>query len=339
MVALSEYESIKQILSEFDGITNEEAYANIFARRMMKPIPGTSGEFYGCNHRIDMLPFIQSLITNIPKGGEIFDVGAGAGDVVDFALKDAPMGTVVNIEEPNASLINSYIMKLKNYNNLHPGITYGGYLQDYYQETKNAILPKQPQSLILAMHMIYHLTDFTHQNIQPEKDIIDAFTFLYELLAPGGSIFIAYADLLDSETGIAVCGLAEKYFREYYPKGCYADNLISIYKARNKILGPKGLIKNHLTERFPGINISFRSERRMCHFFGKSKADIAVLALATELCSSDSDLFDLTKLQFCLNYILQYSSQIGLQKEMGNVPQKGLWRANEPHVIAIITKE
>lgn len=55
--------------------------------------------------------------------------------------------------------------------------------------------------------------------------------------------------------------------------------------------------------------------------------------------NSDKSAFDTTKLQFCLNHVLQNSSQIGLQKEVGNVPQKGLWRANEPHVIAIITKE
>ena len=77
----------------------------------------------------------------------------------------------------------------------------------------------------------------------------------------------------------------------------------------------------------------------MCHFFGESKADIAVLALATELCSSDSREFDLTKLQFCLDYVARHPHQIGLQKEVGNVTQKGLWRANEPHVIAIIKKE
>ena len=290
---------MKKILSEFNGITNEEAYVNIFTKRMMKPIPGKNSEFYGCNHRIDMLPFIQVLIENMPEGGEIFDVGAG--EVVDFALKNAPMGTVVNIEEPNKSLMRAYKQRLQNHKNLRLGITYDGYLQDYYRKKTQVVLPQKPQNLILVMHMIYHLTDFTQQNIQPEKDIIDAFSFLYGLLAPGGSIFIAYADLLNSETEVAVCGLAEKYFRKFYPKEHYADNLIAIYKARNKILGPNGLIKKYLTEQFPEINISFQSERRMCHFFGKSKADIAVLALATELCSSDSHLFDLKKLQFCLN--------------------------------------
>lgn len=332
------YCDFDKIQREFDGITNEEAYVNIFARRMMKPVPGRNSEFYGCDHRIDMLPFILDLIAKMPENGQIFDVGAGAGDVVDFALKDAPNGTVVNIEEPNTTLIKSYLKKLESHRNLRPGITYNGLLQDYYQGNRQAVFPKQPQNLILAMHMIYHLTDFTSRTIKPEDDLIEAFSFLYELLAPGGSIFIAYADLLDSPAGTAVCGLAEKYFRHSYPKEYYADNLIAIYKTRNRILGENGIIGNILANRFPKTRVSFRSEWRMCHFFGESKGDIGVLALATELCASDNENFDLEKLRFCLDYVSSQPEQIGLQKEERNVPQKGLWRANEPHVIATITK-
>jgi len=340
MIDLSaEKESFEKTLQEFDGITNQEAYVNIFSKRMMKPVPGRNSEFFGCNHRLDMLPFIQKLISKIPEHGQVFDVGAGGGDVVDFALKNAPKGTVVNIEEPNSSLIKAYLEKLKCHHNLISGIAYEGFLQDYYLGKKQPITPMRPQNLILAMHMIYHLTDFTHQNIKPEEDLIDAFSFLYELLAPGGTIFIAYADLLDSPEGTAVCGLAEKYFRNFYPDECYANNLIEIYKARNRMLGVNGLIVNHLSKRFKNTKVSIKSERRMCHFFGESKSDIGVLALATELCSSDSHKFDLTKLEFCLDYVLRHPNQIGLKKEEGNVSQKGLWRANEPHVITMITKE
>lgn len=167
---ISEQKSFEKVLHEFDGITNEKAYVNIFAQRMMKPVPGKSGEFLGCNHRMDMLPFLQGLIKTLPKDGQIFDVGAGAGDVVDFALKDAFKGTVVNIAEPNATLIRSYLQKLESHNHLRSGIAYEGCLQDYYQGKKRAIFPEQPQNLILAMHMIYHLTDFTCPNIHPEED-------------------------------------------------------------------------------------------------------------------------------------------------------------------------
>ncbi|MDP1835738.1 MAG: hypothetical protein Q8K75_07400 [Chlamydiales bacterium] len=333
----AETELFEQTLQEFQSISNEEAYVKIFSQRMMKPVPGKNCEFFGCNHRIDMLPFVQRLVKNLPTDAHIFDVGAGAGDVVNFALKDAPVGTVINIEEPNCSLLESYVEKVATHDHLRLGIAYNGYLQDYYQGTK-AVLPSPPQNLILAMHMIYHLTDFTCQNITPEEDLLDALSFLYDILAPGGSILVAYADLLENSQGAAVCSAAEKYFREVYPKECYADNLISIYKARNDLLAPNGSVVQHLAQRFPKTKPALKSEWRMCHFFGESIADLGVLALATELCSSDEQLFDLNKLQFCFDYISHQGELIGLQKEEGNVVQKGLWRANEPHVISVITK-
>jgi hypothetical protein len=74
--------------------------------------------------------------------------------------------------------------------------------------------------------------------------------------------------------------------------------------------------------------------------FGLEQApNLAVLALATELCPPDNNKFDIEKLQFCFDYISHNADRIGLQKENNDVPQKGLWRGNEPHVIAVITKE
>ena len=134
------------VLKEFQNLTNAQAYVHIFSKRMMKPIPKHPGEFLGTDQRSDMLPYIQRLVLTLPKNAEVFDVGAGAGDVVEFALKDAPSGTRVNIEEPNRDLIKAYSEKLKHYPNLKPGIAYEGFLQDYYTGKKRALLPKQPQT-------------------------------------------------------------------------------------------------------------------------------------------------------------------------------------------------
>lgn len=330
---------VEKVLEEFKGLTNDEAYVHVFSKRMMQPIPDHEGEFFGTDQRLYMLPYIKELVSHLPPNSQILDVGAGAGDVVDFALKDSPKGTIINIEEPNPALIQTYVEKVKSYPNLRVGRVCNKPVQDYYQGTHIEEFPKNSQNLVLSIHMIYHLTDFKNPKINPEKDLIDAISFLYGCLIPGGSIFIVYADLLDSPEGGAVCGLAEKYFRQKYPHECYADNLVSIYKARNHLLGPKGTIANILSKHYPKTSPKLKSVRRKSHFFGKSIEDIAVLALATELCPSDSNQFDLSKLQFCLDYIKQNPERIGLVKEEGNVPQKGLWRADEPEVIASITKE
>lgn len=334
----SEIASFEAVLQEFNGLTNEQAYLHVFSQRMMQPVSGRLGEYMGCDQRIDMMPTLQNLVKRVPENGQIFDVGAGAGDVVDFALKNVAKGTIINIEDPNPALLEEYLKKLDAYQ-LKRGIAYKGPLQDYYQGTQLKKPPQTPQNLILAIHMIYHLTDFTQPEIDPQKDLIDAFSFLYSLLAPGGSMFIVYADLLETPKGAAVCSVAEKYFRHYHPNEPYADNLISIYQARNQLFGPQGSIATILTQRYPHTHPSLHSVRNITHFFGKSVTDIAVLGLATELCPSNNAKFDITKLQFCLDYVLQHPNQIGLQKEESDVPQKKLWRANEPQVLAIITKE
>lgn len=325
----------ERVLQEFEGITNAEAYIKIFKERLMKPVPGRVAEFYGCNNRIDMLPHIQNLVLNLPQGGQIFDVGAGAGDVVDFALKDAAPGTTINIVEPNHHMFEEYIQKIHKYPHLRLGTPYNGRLQDYYQAIQQAERPSQPQNLILAMHMIYFLTDFMDENIHPREDLIEAFSFLYELLAPGGSIFVAYADL-EYES---VASLTDKYLRTLFPNEKYADNLESIFRARNEVLGPNGTIAHELQKRFPGTKPILHSKWRMCHFFGESAADIAALGLISELNSFNEEKFDMRKLRFCLDYIMQNPDHVGLKIEDGPVPQRGLWRTNQPHITAIITKQ
>ena len=337
-VSPDEKASFKEALREFSGLTNEEAYVHVFSKRMMVPVPDKPGEYFGNDQRPDMRPSLQKLIAEVPEKGQLFDVGAGAGDVVDFALKDIAKGTVINIEEPNSALVKKYLKKLKDYE-LKVGTVYEGPLQHYYEGKRQGIFPRLPQNLILAIHMFYHVTDFTQYKIDPLSDLTEAVSFLYSLLVPGASLFIAYADLLDSPKGEAVCGMAEKFFRSQYPNECYADNLISIYQARNELLGTQGTIANILAQRYPHTKPIFHSERHLTHFFGKSLADIAVLGLAGELCPSDDKIFDLAKLEFCIDYVSQHPDRIGLKKEERDIPQKGLWRANQPQVLATITKK
>lgn len=340
MRTLSQEEQVhfKEVLDEFSGLTNEEAYVHVFSKRMMKPVPNRIAEYYGSDQRIDMLPFLKCLVNKLPDNGQVFDVGAGSGDVIHFALQYAPKNTVINIEEPNSILIKNYLQTLKRYPHLRAGIVYDGPLQSFYRSQTMKQCPAPPQNLILAIHMIYHLTDFTTPQIDPENDIIEAISFLYELLTPGASLFIVYADLLGHAHTKAVCSMAEMYFREKYPHDYFADHLVSIYKARNHLLGPKGQIETDLKKRFPYTRPKLTSELRKTHFFGESVADIAVLGLATELCLANKDKFELAKLQFCLDYVSRHPESIGLVKETGNVPQKGYWRANEPQVIATLTK-
>ncbi len=332
MPSEEEVHSLERTLAEFKSLTNEESFARAF-QRIVEPIPGNPLEFYGSDQRIDLAPVLSKLVAKLPPNATVFDVGAGTGDVVDYALKNAPSGTTIHLEEPNPLLIKDYLQKLEKYPHLKKGSVYTGYLQDYY--TKNASPPEKPLDLILAIHMIYHLTDFTAPSIDPEKDLIDALSFLYGRLAVGGSIFIVYAS---NPEGRAIENLSEEYFRSAHPRQPYADNLNAIYMARNKLLGPKGSIAAALAERFPHTKPTLHSELRSTHFYARSIADMAVIALAGELCPSDSELFDLSKIRFCWDRLIEHPERYGLRKETRAVSQKGLWRADEPQVIAMITK-
>lgn len=335
LITPEETAAFEKVRQEFSGLTNEQAYACIFSKRMMQPIPHKNGEFYGTDQRKDMVPYLHKLVSELPENGQIFDVGAGAGDVVEFALKDVKKA-VIHIEEPNPVFVKAYQQRVNLYPNLQLGVVYQGSLQDFYTKGISGIVPRQPQNLILAIHMIYHLTDFTSPKIDAEKDLIDALSFLYGLLAKGGSLFIVYADLLESANGEAVCTMGEKFFRKN--KQNYADNLIAIYRAREYLLAPHGSIATILAKHYPDTQPILQSVRKQSHFFGNSIADLAALALAAELCPSDRDAFDLNKLQFCFEYIQRYPERLGLHREEASVPQKGMWRANEPQVIATITK-
>ncbi len=334
----NEIEAFEQILEEFSSLNNAEAYTHIFSKRILEPILDRPNEFFGTDQRITIIPLLNDLVGKLPPNAQVFDVGAGAGEVVDFALKNAPKGTIVNIEEPNPFLIKLYLERLAKQDHLIPGISYEGYLQDYYRQENKEIFPKDPLDLIIAIHMIYHLTDFTANFIAPEQDILEAFSFLYEHLSPGGSIFIVYADLYPYQTHGAIASLATKYFQFTHDQH-YTENLLSIYAARNKLLGPNGTIGEELAKRFPRTKPQVESMYCNTHFFGRSIADLSASALAGELCTANNDPFKTEKLEFCMNHLLQNPDYFGLQKEEENVPQKGFWKASEPQVITIISKE
>ncbi len=131
--SIEEQQDLDRVLAEFNALTNAESFAHVF-QRIMEPVSGKPSEFFGSDQRIDLMPSLAKLVEKLPSNAQIFDVGAGSGDVVDYALKFAPKGTIVNLEEPNPWLIKEYLNKLEQYDHLKPGLVYTGNLQDYYKK-------------------------------------------------------------------------------------------------------------------------------------------------------------------------------------------------------------
>lgn len=330
-----ELSAIKNVLLEFSPLTNSQAYYHVFKKRLMKLVPGKQHEFLGCTHRADMIPYLLPLVESVPAGSEILDLGAGAGDVVNFALKYCKSKTWINIEEPNQHLIQEYINKISQFPNLELGTVHQVPIQALYDQQN--ITKDIPQDLVLSMHMIYHLTDFTQPNSDPFQDLIEAVSFMYAQLAPGGTIFLAYSDLASHNDMTPICGIAVDYYENKCKNKSFAENLRKIYNARNELLA-NGQISAELNKQYPQWTAKHFSYRQPSYFFADTIADLGAAALAAELCESNENLFDIQKLEFCIEEILRNPSRIGLIQETRNIPQKGMWRANEPQVISIIIK-
>src|SRR4051812_44127583 len=103
----------------------------------------------------------------------ILAVGAGLGGILEGALKGGrPAG--ISIEEPNPLLLKQYCHEVSRFPRLSLGQTYEGPIQDLYGggTATQWLDGLPPQDLILAVHMIYHLTHFAgSEGINPEQDL------------------------------------------------------------------------------------------------------------------------------------------------------------------------
>ncbi len=320
------------IFEEFKNITNNQAYELAFNNRLLLRDPANPNVFLGNTQRQDFLPYLEEIVSKLPPEAQIFDFGAGGGEIVDVALKAAHSATI-NLEEPNHILLRQYESRIKKYQNLKVGISYQGPLEDFYQKPESVMAPYMPdktQNLILAMHMIYHLTNLKDDRINPDHDLSNALAAMYGFLKPEGLLFLVYADQSISTTGQA----GYSYFKEI-GRSDISLRLKSIWESRNKLLREGGII-SALRLAFPGTNPQAHSIRTASFIYGKTEDDIAAMCLTGELGESNDDAFDINKLKLCREFIENHKNEIGLSIEDRDVRQKGMVRSNQPQIITMI---
>lgn len=323
------------MFEEFQDITNNEAYRKAFNERLLLPDPDVVGHFLGNTQRADFLPQLRQLITELPPHPNIFDVGAGAGEIIDIAFAAQESG-VINLEEPNPILLAEYVERVEHHPALTLGMAHEGPLQDFYRGADQPVpmIVDASQQLVLAIHMIYHLTNFrSTAPIDPRQDIIDALFFLYAKTAPGGHIFLVYADQERSTTGQA--GL--DYFSRQPNETATVENLKSIWRARNALLRD-GEIESVLATAFPNSGPAIGVTITDSLIYGYGNEDIAIICLTGELGDADDRRFQTDKLSSCHEFIVRNPGKIGLMVEDQDVPQKGMIRSNQPQVMTVITR-
>lgn len=355
---------LKALLDEFRGVTNERAYELAFHKRLMRPDPSRPGHFLGNTQREGFLQYLLPIVEELrapfkPKDDsnetvinlfgnllsfgpprshnyglpmlQVFDFGAGAGDIVDLALKVFPW-TVINLEEPNPILLSKYKAKLLNYPQLKLGIAYSGPIQDYYKPDAAAPRPEEQQDLILGIHMIYHLTHLHDPEIDPDRDLIEAVSFMYSLLKSNGVLFLAVAD-----QRISTSGQASRYY--YQKKGLDAalENHRKIADSRFRLLQEKQ-IAEHLNERFKESVAQIESYEDESYVYGDSKEDIVAICTTAETSESNDQPFDLEKLEIFHEFVETFPNKIDLMRETRDIPQKGMMRSNQQQIITVIRR-
>lgn len=322
------------MFEDFEGISNNEAYKKVFADRMMLPHPTEAGRFLGNTQREDFLASLLPLVGELPAGAEVFDFGCGGGEIVDIALHKAK-AAIINLEEPNGLLLNAYRERLKRYPHLREGTVLNCPIEDLYHPQdrfKSLATRVGKQDLILDLHMIYHITRFRDPTIDASGDIIDMLSFQYQLLRPGGRIFLVYADDERCTTAQASRFVFKRQGHQHL-----VANLEAISQARSSLLKQGGIV-NVLRELYPETRPQITVQQTESWVFGHSKRDMAILCLLAELGDSDKAPFAVEKLRLCYEFIESEAAAIRLSQEQRDIAQRGMWRFFQPQVILVLEK-
>ncbi|CAM2069551.1 hypothetical protein SCOR_29530 [Sulfidibacter corallicola] len=323
------------LIEEFSGLTNNEAFLRAFTDRvlLLNPDPDFEDPFLGNTQRRDFLPHLVDMVSSLREDGptrRIFDLGAGKGEIVDLVLDErAPMGTRVSIEEPNPNLMQRYVHRIERSQRLQLGEVFPGDVQSMY----HLDLPAE-QDLVLAIHMVYHLTDWRCASADPAEDLRTMVGFSYGLLRPGGRLFLVYADQTR-----ALAGLVGLYFyRTRWAKDpSLARDLARIYRARNSLLADGGIVPE-LAIQYPDRPAEIEVHRLPSMFYGKTLADLAAMSLVGELIGADDEPFELDKLVAAGEFLSRHGAEVGLRRDDEPGPRQGMWCADQPQVVVIITR-
>jgi len=301
---------------EFSRYTNKQAYDAVFASRMMLRDPVHRDRVLGNTQRDDFLPVLGSVLGQLPSHPHLFDVGAGAGDMVDLSLKHLVNATL-HVEEPNQALLARYRARVARYPNLSLGQVFPQPLQELLATWKPGAPPLRVDA-VLAVHMLYFV-----------DDLVGTLRSLYQCLKPGGMLFVVIADQLRSTTGRAG--------RHFYERTGEHDRVIAlerVWRQREDLLG-QGEIANILDPASPPHVEVIRKESCL---YGKSEDDVVAMCLSGELLAADDELFDLRKLDSCREFLALHGGDVGFGVEEQDVAQKGWFRSRQPQIITIIRR-
>lgn len=301
---------------EFSRYSNKQAYDAVFASRMMLRDSEQKDRVLGNTQRDDFLPILHRILGQLPSQPHVFDVGAGAGDIVDLALK-CLVGATLHVEEPNQELLSRYQARIAQYPALCSGQVFEQTLQEVIESWPRGDPPLHVD-IVLAIHMLYFV-----------DDLVGTLQALYQCLNPGGVLFIVVADQLRSTTGRA----GRFHYKRMGDQG-RVNALDMAWRLRDDLLG-RGKISNLLDPVNPPRVDVARSESWL---YGRTEDDLVAMCLSGELLVADDRPFDLGKLESCRMFLDQHGGEVNFGVEKRDVAQKGWFRSRQPQFVTTIRR-
>ena len=301
---------------EFSHYSNKQAYDAVFASRMMLRDPEQKDRVLGNTQRDDFLPVLHSILGQLPPHPHLFDVGAGAGDIVDLALKHLVDATL-HVEEPNQELLYQYQKRVAQYPALRCGHVFAQSIQEVIATWPRSEPPLRVD-IVLAVHMLYFV-----------DDLVGTLQALYQCLNPGGVLFVVVADQLRSTTG-----RAGRYHYKCMGDEKRVNALDLAWGQRENLLG-RGEIANILDPVTPPCVDVVRKESWL---YGRTEDDLVAMCLSGELLVADDESFDLSKLESCRRFLAEHGGDVDFGVEERDMARRGWFRSRQPQIVTTIRR-
>lgn len=308
---------------EFHKMSNKEMYTFVFSNYILNPSGDHKDPYIGNTQRKDYLPFLENILYSLPKFGQVLDVGGGDGSLLCNLIKKSNKECQLTYLEPDHTLFKCYQNTAKKLN-ISNAVGMNAPVQRLYEHP----LPV-PANLILASHMIYHLSEENSSLNQSIDDIVQFVSILYSQLNDNGKLVVIYTDCELSYTG--------RLSLNYYQNSSKYDEFKGLYRIRNQLLFQKRILK-YLHEMFPQQHASMQTYCLNSKFYGDTLDVITLMGLMSDVFPYNDNPVDLSLLEFSWNYLNSNPEQIGLCKEKQPGLRQGMWKVNQPQVVCIISK-
>jgi SAM-dependent methyltransferase len=306
--------------NEFKSLGIDAQYTNAFAR-LLKWDPLDRVAMLGTDQRELFVPVLKNLIRAQRRAASepfrFFDIGCGDGQTFALVADEFPDGATGAILDCNAYYLSQY----------EAAVRASGRLQ----VERSICAPFLPSTevesgfdLILAIHVLYYF-----------DDLRASLTRIYELLKPGGTAFIVFADEKTAYTGHALRAhhraAADTAFLARFDETCDL-------RRRLLLAGTAATVElqTHLDARFPESRARLTAAVQASRLYGHTLVDILALSLISGL----DRVATLAKFDAVMDLIRAQPEAIGLRIERGGDPaREGMFSVVQSQVVVELRRD